>query len=424
MTTISDARFTTLRDGIHAASFTPQDDSLRRIGAEVEFLVIDESTRLPVPIDAGGGSLELLRRYAARTAWTEFRGYDGTPRFDVAGAATISFEPGGQLELSTLPMDTPSELIRTLARVVVRLRRAFEEQGFVLLSVGIDPLNDVARVPLQLHVNRYERMTRYFGRIGPFGVRMMRQTAATQISLDRGSRPAERWRLLNDLAPYLIAMFANSPHYVGTDTGDRSYRARCWRKLDPTRTGVSAADADPAAAYTRFALGAHDMFATSGQEMDQPFAVSLVSGASDARWASHLTTLFPEVRPRGHFEVRSCDAIDSAHYAAPIVLLAGLVYDERSSREAALLAAESQALLRTAGEAGLRDAGLARTARDLFELGLAGARRLGTSYVEPLDLDTAEQFYTEYTARDRSPADDRSLPAPTSTLNATLRSSE
>lgn len=424
MTTISGARFAALRDGIHAMSFTPQHDARRRVGAEVEFLVVAESTCVPVPIDYRGGSLERLRRYAARAGWTEFRGYDGTPRFDVAGAATISFEPGGQLEISTLPVETPSELVRTLARIVAPLRTALEEQGIALLPVGIDPRTDVASVPLQLHVERYERMTRYFDRIGPFGVRMMRQTAAIQISLDRGSRPGERWQLLNDLAPYLIAMFANSPHYMGRETGDRSYRARCWRMLDPTRTGVSAADDDPAGAYTRFALAAHDMFAPSGQGMDQPFATSLMSGASDERWASHLTTLFPEVRPRGHFEVRSCDAIDPAHYAAPIILLTGIIYDKRSSNEAALLAAESRALLRTAGEAGLRDAGLARTARDLFELGLAGARRMGASYVEPLDLERAEQFYSDYTARDRSPADDRSLPAPMSTLNESVRSPE
>ena len=422
MTTISSALFAALRDAIHAASFTAQSDEYRRIGAEVEFLVIDEATGLPLPVDSPAGLVERLRRYASRAGWTEFRGYDGVPRFDVARTATISFEPGGQLEVSTLPSQTPSELIRTLRRIVVPLRAALGDQGIALLPVGIDPLNDVAHVPLQLHVERYERMTNYFEGIGPFGVRMMRQTAAIQISLDRGPRPAERWRLLNDLAPYLIAMFANSPHYLGRETGDRSYRARCWRRLDPTRTGVSAAGDDPATSYTAFALGAHDMFSTASDGAHQPFAISMATHASVERWATHLTTLFPEVRPRGHFEVRSCDAIDPAHYAAPIVLLTGIVYDAHASSEASLLAAESRALLRTAGESGLRDPGLARTARDLFELALAGARRLGPHYVDPHDLEIARQFYQDYTAVERSPADDRTLPAAGPTLSATARS--
>jgi glutamate--cysteine ligase len=422
MTALSRAQFAGLRDGIHDESFAPQSDPSRRVGAEVEFLVVDESTKLPVPIHSSGGSIERLRSYGLRAGWREFRGYDGTPRFDAGGQATMSFEPGGQLEISSKPFDSASELIRALRRIVAPLRSALNDQGIALLAVGIDPLNDVAHAPLQLQVARYERMTRYFDRIGPFGVRMMRQTAALQLSLDRGARPAERWRLLNDLAPYLVAIFANSPHYLGIETGDRSYRARCWRMLDSSRTGISTPDEDPAGAYTTFALGAYDMLSATADEAHQPFAASLQSGASAERWAAHLTTLFPEVRPRGHFEVRSCDTIEPAHYAAPIVFLSGITYDQHSSNEASLLAAESRALLRTAGELGLRDAAIARTARDLFELGLSGARRLGTRYVDGRDLEIAQQFYLDYTARERSPADDRSLPIGPSALSATVRS--
>lgn len=391
------------------------------MGAEVEFLVLDEGTRWPVPLHGPGGLIERLRSYSTRAGWTEVAGYDGTPRFDAAGMATISFEPGGQLEVSTVPCESASELIRLLHRIVPPLRRALDAEGVVLLSVGIDPYNDARNIPLQLHVDRYERMTRYFDEIGPFGARMMRQTAAIQISVDRGARPAERWRLLNDLAPYLVAMFANSPHHAAADTGHRSFRAHCWRMLDPTRTGVAAPDDDPAAAYTRFALAANDMSASSLDRAHQPFWRSVGGDVDRARWATHLTTLFPEVRPRGHFEVRSCDAIDPSHYAAPIVLLGGLAYDERSSREAALLAAESRVLLRSAGERGLGDVAIARTARDLFVLGLAGARRLGPRFLAKEDLEVAAQFYADYTERERSPADERALPAAAGGLRAAVR---
>jgi glutamate--cysteine ligase len=192
--------------------------------------------------------------------------------------------------------------------------------------------------------------------------------------------------------------------------------------LDATRTGVAVPDADPASEYARFALAANDMLATDVDGAHRPFSASMSGEEDGARWATHLTTLFPEVRPRGHFEVRSCDAIDPAHYAAPIVLLTGLAYDERSANEAALLAAESRALLRTAGEAGLRDVAIARTARDLFALAIAGARRLGPHFIEESDLDVATQFYEEYTARGRSPADDRTLLAPAGWLSAAARS--
>jgi glutamate--cysteine ligase len=423
---ISPMRFAELRDEIHSTCFTPEPRAVGRVGAEVEFLVLDDATHLPLPLHGSRGSIERLRRYARRTGWTEFRGYDGTPRFEISGAATISFEPGGQLEISTRPCASASELIGLLRGIVSPLRAALSDEGVELLSLGIDPYNDVRRVPLQLHVDRYERMTRYFDEIGPYGVRMMRQTASIQVSIDRGSHPAARWRLLNDLAPYLVAMFANSPYYELANSGHRSVRALCWRMLDPTRTGVAPPADDPAAAYAQFALGANDMMATTGDEAHRPFATTVGSTRSGdderSRWARHLTTLFPEVRPRGHFEVRSCDAIDPAHYAAPIVLLTGLVYDERSANEGALLAAESRALLRTAGEQGMRDVDVARTARDLFSLALAGVHRLGERYVTGADLDVATQFYFDYTRRDRSPADDRALPVSATPVSAEVRS--
>ena len=62
---------------------------------------------------------------------------------------------------------------------------------------------------------------------------MMRQTAAFQVSLDFDDEPRLRWRLLNAVAPYVTAIFANSPVYEGLATGHQSFRAQVWRRLDP-----------------------------------------------------------------------------------------------------------------------------------------------------------------------------------------------
>lgn len=376
-----------LRDRIHAESFVPDLSGRRGVGAEVELLAHDAATHRPLPLLGRRTALiPRLRVYGARSGWTEFAGYDGIPRFDAAGQGVISFEPGGQLEFSSAACSAPTELVRMLDAVVPPLVAAMADEGVELLSIGLDPHNVAEDIPLQLPVARYERMTAHFDAIGPFGIRMMRQTAAIQVSLDRGEQPATRWRLLNDLAPYLIAIFANSPLYSGEETGHQSFRAHCWRQLDASRTGVAEYSEDPAAAYARFASSATD----------------ILHAGMDA----HLTTLFPEVRPRGHFEVRSCDAIDPRWYAAPIVLLTALAYDTRAANEAALLAAESRALLRPAGQRGLRDESIARTARDLCQLALDAAKRLGEGYVDGATIDRAADYFTRYTFRDQSAADD------------------
>lgn len=405
-------RFASRRDAIYAESFSPGAPT-RRVGAEVELLALDSVTGFPIPLLVGRRALvDVLRAHARRHAWTELAGHGRVPKFALPDGAILSFEPGGQLEISTQPCEGVTALVAGLEAVVSPLRAELGDQGIRLESVGIDPVNDARDVPLQLLVERYETMTRYFDRRGPFGVRMMRQTAAIQVSLDRGPIPADRWRLLNDLAPYVVAIFANSPHYRGEDTGHRSYRAHCWRMLDSTRTGISAPAPDPAAEYTRFALAANEL-TRSAEGVDRPFATRAIDADDDAAWRAHLTTLFPEVRPRGHFEVRSCDAVDCRWYAAPIVFLTALAYDEHSAREASILSADSRALLRVAGQEGMRDASIARTARDLFQLGLAGARRLGPTYCGGAELETALDFFATYTARDRAPADDRVLPTPT-----------
>lgn len=392
------------RDEIHVASFSP-GPATRRVGAEVEMLALDEETRMPVPLlGRQRGLVARIREHAVGAGWREVSGYGPISKFIVPGRGIVSFEPGGQIEFSSEAHSNASAVLRTLEAVVLPLRASLREQGVSLESVGIDPLNDARDVALQLPVERYETMTRYFDRRGPFGVRMMRQTAAVQVSLDRGALPAERWRLLNDLAPYVIAIFANSPAYLGRDSGHQSFRAHCWRSLDPTRTGIALIDDDAAMAYARFALEANDM--SRSLNADTPFWSG--DGAhDDVAWQTHLTTLFPEVRPRGHFEVRSCDAIDPKYYAAPLIFLTGIAYDIASSKDAAVLAGESRALLRAAGEHGLRDPSIARTARDLFQLALTGAARLGEGFCATRDLETARAFYAEYTSRDRSPADDR-----------------
>jgi glutamate--cysteine ligase len=285
---------------------------------------------------------------------------------------------------------------------------AAAEQGITLLSVGIDPVNDVSSVPLQLDADRYRRMDAFFNRIGPSGARMMRQTAATQLNLDAGSDPAARWRLLCDLAPYLTAIFANSPRYAGADSGYRSFRAHCWRTLDASRTGIPAHDLSACAAYTRFALEALDMMRLDSFDDYRSYGSWAMEGDwTRTSWENHLTTLFPEVRPRGHLELRSIDALAPEWLAAPVVVVCGLAYDRDSCAVAReMLGPADEPLLQLAAERALDDPKVSSVGAELYVCGVEGARRLGSQYVAPHDVEVAEEFYHRYTCLGRSPADD------------------
>jgi glutamate--cysteine ligase len=382
----------------------------RRIGAEVELIPLDATTgrRLPLDGEAGPAILPFLRRFGGQQGWEESRTPKGAPCFGVPGGGIIGFEPGGQIEYAAPPSRSATALLNQLRSVVVPLRAAAAGEGIELLSGGVDPHNPQADAPMLLDSKRYRRMAEHFSTISPFGGVMMRQTAAIQVSLDFEDEPRTRWRLLNALAPYVTAIFASSPVYEGRPTGHQSFRAHAWRELDPQRTGLPFDPLRPVAAYLEFALEAPAiLFPTLGGQCVSFREWMDRANPSIEEWELHLSTLFPEVRPRGYAEVRSADAIDPSWYAAPLAFLAGLAYSPDSTRGAlSLVPAPDPSLLERAGRDGLHDAAIAGVAAQLFELALDGCRALGDGFLDPAHLEEAEAYYERYTRRGRSPADD------------------
>ncbi len=403
----------TLAADLRSSAFAaPVSASLipRCIGAEAEFIPVESHTGRRCSIDSEEvtATLPFLRRFGARQDWKEGCTPKGTPCFFLPGGGTLTFEPGGQLEYSSPPCRTGSALLGLLRSAVLPLRAAAESEGITLLTCGIDPLNSVEDAPLLVQAKRYQRMAEYLARRGDAGARMMRQTAAFQISLDFDDQPWLRWRVLNAAAPYVTAIFANSPIYAREHTGYQSARAAVWRDVDPTRTGIPYGATDPVQTYLEFALSAPTILFPMVEGESRSFGDWLELGNPTLdEWHEHLSTLFPEVRPRGHLEVRSADAVAPEWYAAPLVLLAGILYDPATLRAADdLLGTPDPELLDRSSRDGLHDESIARTAADLFQLALSGGRRLGSGYFHPSELEEASAFFEQYTRGGRSLADE------------------
>lgn len=389
-------------------------------------LVADAATGMPAPI----GSLEpeatpphaavqahrqvvpptlgWLRPLAARQHWVEACTPKGVPCFRLDDGSTIGFEPGGQIEYSSAPRRSASELLRSITAAVDLLHAAADDAGVVLLHLGIDPGNPIDCVPLQLNQPRYVRMDTYLASRGEAGRRMMRQTAATQIAIDLGGGDEilRRWRVLNAAVPYIIAAFANSSRYAGNDTGSSSYRSHVWRSLDATRTGIVGTGSAPIDDYLDFALAAPAMFHPAADGTYQPFGELASSGViTEHDWEDHLSSLFPEIRPRGYFEIRSADAVPPEWLPALVGSIGGIVYDPQATAAALdLLPDPDPEILVAAGRAGLGDLRIARHACDLLTIGLEGCRRLGDDFVEPEHREEMRTIVEQRTARGISPA--------------------
>jgi glutamate--cysteine ligase len=367
----------------------------RTVGLELELIPVHKATRTRALAinDSRASTADVLSPLGRREGWREESNGGDPPSWTLPDGARISFEPGGQIEISTAPKPTASEVIDSTQSLVKMLRVAMATSGIELLARGVDPFNAIDAVPLQLQRERYAGMTRYFDSIGPSGVQMMRQTAALQINLERGEDPESRWRLLNSLAPIVVALFANSRQYAGKMTGWASYRAHLWRTLDPSRTGIIYDEAAPAERYLRFAL---DAIAMRGRGSDYRAFREWITDPAMNRddWLFHLSTLFPEARPKEFFELRSADTIEPDALAAPVVFVTSLVYDEESAhRSAELIGPPSDKLLERAGRLGLADPEIRRIVSRLVVIALEGARRLGVDYIRRAHIEAAYQYF-------------------------------
>jgi glutamate--cysteine ligase len=364
-----------------SSCFAPRATQL--IGAEIEFVPVDAVTRRPVSI---ASSLRIARRASMRMGLDEYGGPYCIPNFSDENLGAITFEPGGQIEYSAPPYASVSLLAARLRETEAVLRESASDEGVDLLALGIDPCNPVESTTLQIGGKRYPAMDAYFRTIGPFGARMMRQTASFQVSLDTTEDPVTLWRVLNAAAPVVVSLFANSAIYEGRPTGHRSFRAHVWRMLDPLRTGLLPGGNDPAAEYLAFALGAPAMMHPDADGAYRPFGELLAQGLVDEHdWATHLTTLFPEVRARGTFEVRSADAVPPEHYVVPLALLGGIAYDPAAR-------ADALDLLGPPDPARLACASRDHASRDLLDIALAGCRRLGPQFLDPADAEVVAGF--------------------------------
>lgn len=374
-----------------------------RVGAEIELLTWVTGTDAIASVT--GQIHEWMRAAASAEGWSAIESTKGSPKYACPDGGTVTFEPGGQVEYSSPPHDHPRSLITQVQNVVGALRTSAAAHGLSLHSIGIDPTHSLADTPLQLTGDRYTRMDAYFRRISEAGARMMRQTAALQMSVDAGLDPGLTWQVLNRAAPVLTALFANSREYTGRDSGCASYRALQWRKLDTTRTGVWTEGGDAIGDYNAFALNA---CCINDESSYRPFAdIPQEEVDDETAWPEHLSTLFPEVRPKGYYEVRCMDAIPMDYIAAPILIVSALARDAAMLHAVARLLppASDSALYRAATE-GMADPQMRTWAEALVELTEEACERAGEEFANAENVSAMRSWLQRSTSRSAALQDD------------------
>ena len=273
-----------------------------------------------------------------------------TPAWILPSGGRITLEPGGQVECSTIPYGDADAALDELERVEKLLREAATAENLHLQARGFLGHDHTESPELVVRKPRYLLMDQHFRSLGEYGRLMMRSTCSMQVNLDFGSgeEVMRRWRLANHLAPLLATLFTTSSvRWRGEE--HPNFRREIWRRTDPTRTGVpeGITGSDPIGAYLEFALDATVIFLddlragprapaipTTFRSWLTPAVAEQLGGYPDLDdWKRHLTTLFPEVRPRGFIEIRSLDAMPAELRRAAVSAVVAALYDEGRCRE-------------------------------------------------------------------------------------------
>lgn len=370
-----------------------------RIGTEAEKLGLDRSGA-PLSYDGPRGVRATLEAFAEHHGWVPQYEYEGAALIALRrGSASITLEPGAQLELSGAPLSTVHETHQELLGHRAELLHIAERLGQHWLGLGYRPFASQAELSW-IPKERYKIMREYLPTKGSRGLDMMRRTATVQANLDYESEAdaIRKLRVTLQLQPLVTAMFANSPWAEGKRTGKRSERAAVWLDVDPTRTGLLPslwkADANYET-YVQWALDAPMFFLKrNGTTIDntrQTFREFLKDGqgehrATEADWVTHLNTLFPESRLQRTIEVRGTDSQNGDLQCSLPALWKGVLYEDTALTAAEALAARFpigalEALRQDIPTHGLRldfeGQPLQELAGELLDIAETGLRRLG-----------------------------------------------
>jgi glutamate--cysteine ligase len=307
--------------------------------------------------------------------------------------ASVTLEPGGQVELSGAPLETVHETCREVNEHLTQVKRIGAKLDIGFLGLGFNPKwrrDDIPWMPK----GRYAIMRRYMPLKGELGLDMMLRTCTVQVNLDFESEAdmVRKYRVALALQPVATALWANSPFVNGKESGFLSYRSHIWTDTDPDRTGMLPFVFEDGMGFERAVDHVLDVpmyfVYRDGRYVDVAGASfrDFMAGRLAALpgelptlgdWADHLTTVFPEVRLKRFLEMRGADGGPWRRLCALPAFWVGLLYgalDDAWDMVADWTVAEHEALRAAVPRQGLAAPFRGGTVRDLAIRALAIAR--------------------------------------------------
>lgn len=313
-----------------------------RMGTEHEKFGFTRDDLRPLPYEGERGIRAILTGLAEKYDWQPVL-ENGLPiALSNQTGASITLEPGGQLELSGALLDNLHQTCKEVNTHLKQVKTVCDPLNIAFLGMGFIP--KWSRADMQwMPKGRYRIMRNYMAKVGSLGQDMMSRTCTVQVNLDFGSEAdmVQKFRVALALQPIATALFANSPFTEGKPNGYNSYRSRIWEDTDPDRTGMLPFVFEDGMGFERYVEYMLDVpmyfvyrkgqyLDASGQSFRDFMAGKLPALPGEKPnikdWEDHLTTAFPEVRLKRFLEMRGADGGPWDQLCALPAFWAGLLY--------------------------------------------------------------------------------------------------
>ena len=257
--------------------------------------------------------------------------------------ASISLEPGGQIELSGAPFENLFQTCREVNTHQAELNSICEELDIEFMGMGVLPKWNREKINL-MPKKRYKIMSSYMPRVGSLGLDMMLRTCTIQANFDFSSETdmIKKIRVSQSIQPVIIALYANSPFIDGKLTSYLSYRSFIWTETDNNRCGLLPMFYDNDFSFEKYVDYILDVpmyfIIRKNKYIDftgfsfRDFLENKIKKfenfkASLNDWENHITTIFTEVRLKKIIELRGADGGPWARVCALPAFWTGILYN-------------------------------------------------------------------------------------------------
>ncbi|MCP5365512.1 MAG: glutamate--cysteine ligase [Hyphomicrobiales bacterium] len=320
-----------------------------RIGTEHEKFAYHLKDLRPLDYEGQSGVRAVLEGLS-QFGWRPVLENDNPIALVDRSGASITLEPGGQLELSGAPLETLHQTCGEIDRHLEQMKAVSQDLDIGLIGLGYQPKWPVESLPW-MPKDRYRIMREYMPKKGRLGLEMMQATCTVQVNLDFCSERTmvQMFRIGLALQPVVTALFANSPFRHGEPCGYLSYRSHIWTDTDPDRSGMVPFVFEDGFGFERYVDYMLDVpmyfVIRNGRYIDvagqsfRDFMAGRLPGLPGEHptmkdWRDHLTTAFPDVRLKRFLEMRGADSGPWNRLCALPALWVGLLYDS-GARDAA-----------------------------------------------------------------------------------------